>query len=285
MADSEVITDIPEFRDLYEKYPGTDWNQRIRSGLAGNPQDPTTAVWVRNLLCGSEDAHPDEDIFVHEFAHTVLRMGVEGQPWGRDFRNRLDAAFEEAQSAGLWEVTYAGENSNEYWAEGVQSWFGLNDPPGPIHNNINTRSELNAYDPTLSGLIQEVFGDTTVTSSCHLTKDINLFRIQGRVVGPDDQPLEGIGLWAWQGQRENSESGRTGSIGAFVLWVPDGSFTLDIYADFDAGCTFVGWLDPGGFTVSREEAVRVEVNGADVKGIVIKLPKQLDQLPFIEHCS
>ena len=222
---------------------------------------------------------------MHEFAHTVLRMGVEGQPWGRDFRNRLDAAFEEAQSAGLWEVTYARENSNEYWAEGVQSWFGLNDPPGPIHNNINTRSELNAYDPTLSGLIQEVFGDTNVTSSCHLTKDINLFRIQGRVVGPDDQPLEGIGLWAWQGQRENSESGRTGSIGSFVLWVPDGSFTLDIYADFDAGCTFVGWLGPGGFTVSREEAVRVEVNGADVKGIVIKLPKQLDQLPFIEHCS
>ena len=286
VADSEVITDIPEFRDLYEKYPGIDWDQRVQGGgLSGNLQDPTTAVWGSNLLCGTGDAFPNEDIFVHEIAHTVLGMGVERQPGGRDFRNRLNTAYEEAQSAGLWEATYAGENSDEYWAEGVQSWFGLNDRPGPIHNNINTRSELDAYDPTLSGLIREVFGDTTVPSSCHVTEDIDLFTIQGRVVGPDDRPLEGINLWAWQGQSENSGSGRTDSNGAFVLWVPDGSFTLDIYADFDAGCTFVGRLGPGGFTASREEAVRIEVNGADVKGIVIKLPKQLDQLPFIEHCS
>ena len=83
VADSEVIADIPEFRDLYEKYQGTDWNRRIRSGRAGNQQDPTTAVWARNLLCGSGDAHPDEDILVHEFAHTILNMGIERQPGGR----------------------------------------------------------------------------------------------------------------------------------------------------------------------------------------------------------
>ena len=286
VADSEVITDIPEFRELYAKYPGIDWNQRVQGGgLSGNGQEPTTAIWGRNLLCGSGDAFPDEDILVHEFAHTVLNMGVEHQSGGQDFRNRLDAAYEEAQSAGLWKGTYAGENPEEYWAEGVQSWFGLNDPPGLLHNNINTRSELDTYDPTLSGLIREVFGDTSVVSSCHLTKDVNLFRIQGRAVGPDDQPLEGIGLWAWQGESKNSRSGTTGSDGTFTLLVPDGSFTLDIYADFDAGCTFVGWLGPGGFTASREDAVRVEVNGTDAIGIVIKLPKHLDELPFIEHCS
>ncbi len=285
VADSEVITDIPEFRDLYEKYPGTDWDQRIKSGLAGNQQDKTTAIWAQNLLCGNGDAHPDEDVFVHEFAHTILRMGVEPQSGGQDFRNRLNAAYKEALSAGLWESTYAATNPDEYWAEGVQSWFGLNDPPDQSHNNINTRSELEVYDPTLSGLIREVFGDTAVTSSCHLTKDINLFSIQGRVVGPDDQPLEGIGLWAWQGVRENSGSGRTGPDGTFVLRVPDGSFTLDVYADFDAGCTFVGWLGPGGFTTLREHAVHVEVNDTDVDDILIKLPDELDHLPFIEHCS
>lgn len=130
-----------------------------------------------------------------------------------------------------------------------------------------------------------MFGDTAVTSSCHLTKDINLLRILGRVLGPDGHPLEGIGLWAWQGSRENSGSGRTSSDGTFALRVPEGSFTLDVYADFDAGCTFVGWLGPGGFTASREEAVRIDVYDADVDGIVINLPRQLDQLPFIEHCS
>ena len=58
-------------------------------------------------------------------------------------------------------------NPDEYWAEGVQSWFGLNDPPGPIHNYINTRTDLENYDPTLAGLIHEVFGDATISASCH----------------------------------------------------------------------------------------------------------------------
>ena len=284
-ADSEVVTDIPEFRNIYREAPGTDWNTRIGSGIAGGRDDSVTAIWDRNLLCYESDRHPNEDILVHEMAHTVLSQGVSKQPGGMEFMRRLREAYRTALDGGLWKGTYAATNVDEYWAEGVQSWFGLNDPPGPIHNNVNTRSELDDYDPTLSGLIQEVFGDTTVTSSCHVTNDINLFRIQGQVVGPDDQPLEGIGLWAWQGKRENSGSGKTGSSGNFVLFVRDGSFTLDIYTDFDAGCTFVGWLGPGGFTTSREEAVRVEVNGADVNGIVIKLPRQLDQLPFIEHCS
>ena len=286
VADSEVITDIPEFRELYEKYPGIPWNERVQGGgIAGNWQDPTTAIWGMNLLCGKGDRFPNEDIFVHEFAHTVLNHGIERQSGGRDFRNRLDKAYEEARNAGLWEGTYAGENSDEYWAEGVQSWFGLNDPPGPIHNDIDTRSKLDSYDPTLSGLVREVLGDTIITSSCHSTKQANPFRIQGRVVGPDDLPLEGIGLWAWQGEPQNSRSGRTGPDGTFDLFVPDGSFTLDIYADFDAGCTFVGWFGPGGFTTSREDAIRVEVNGADVSGVEIKLPKQLDGLSFIEQCS
>ena len=284
-AESEVTTDIPEHSDLYEVFPNAERDWDSVRGLGPTLGRPVVSVAEENILCYDHDPYRHEDIVVHEFAHAVLNLGVERQAGGQRFLSHLLSAYEDALTAGLWGQTYAATNHDEYWAEGVQSWFGLNDPPGPIHNNINTRSELDAYDPTLSGLVQEVFGDTTVTSSCHLTEDINLFRIQGRVVGPDDQPLEGIDLWAWQGQRENSGSGRTDSNGAFVLWVPDGSFTLDIYADFDAGCTFVGWLGPGGFTASREEAVRVEVNGADVKGIVIKLPKQLDQLPFIEHCS
>ena len=168
VAASEVITDIPAFRDLYRRYPDIDWNARVQGGgLSGNEDDPTTAVWGQHILCVTEDVYPNEDILVHEFAHTVLNMGVERQPNGRAFKKRLTAAYAAAKRAGRWRGTYASENVEEYWAEGVQSWFGLNDPPGPIHNDINSRQAVEQYDPTLAALIREVFGDTVITTSCH----------------------------------------------------------------------------------------------------------------------
>ncbi len=538
-ARSEVLTDIPGYHDIYERFPNVnfDWNERHRGGgISGGTISEPTVVWEQNVLCHENDVFPNEDILVHESAHTVLNLGIKQQERATEFLARLDAAYRSAMDSGLWAGAYAGENVDEYWAEGVQSWFGLNDwaiPANGVHNQINTRHELEAYDPALANLIREVFGETTISSTCHVVAasvdiqeehtieflgdvspakkaeiralftdlrnffddyaagksapepllvasydqealqrrfkeiegyehagsicgvrsvslyislepgcgrpavfaheyfhhlqgatapghllpdygegystqgpwwltegaavyssllytvasgiesydverdrmirkawestrnlvDLELaesffnehpfgsyevgflavewlarhssdasilryyeilpqhdtwqaafenafgmavdefyesfegyrdgvaptreesFRIQGRVVGPDDQPLEGIGLWAWQGDANNSGVGSTRSDGSFVLVVPGGSFTLDVYADFVAGCTFVGWLGPDGFTTSHKEAVRVQVNGANVSGIVIKLPKQLDQLPFIEHCS
>ena len=54
--------------------------------------------------------------------------------------------------------------------------------------------------------------------------------IQGKVVGPNNQPLEGIGLWAWQGTRADSAFRRTKEDGSVAIPVPDGSFTLLVYA-------------------------------------------------------
>ena len=284
VADSEVITGVPEFRDIYGTSPGTDWNKRVQGGgLAGNLKAQTTAVWEGNLLCSDFDVFPYEDIFVHEFAHTVLNMGVEQQAEGAEFRSRLETAYANALNAGLWKNTYAGENPEEYWAEGVQSWFGLNDPPGLIHNDVNTRAELEAYDPVLAGLIREVFGEVIMMASCHVTFESSV-TIEGLVTGPDGQPLEGIGLWAWQGERDNSGFGRTGPGGAFVIGVPNGSFTLDVYVG--PGCSFVGWYDgAGGITTDRSRAFRVIVEGASADGIEIRLPAQPDELPRIEWCS
>ena len=284
-ADEEVLTDIPEFRRIYETNPGTDWNPRHQGGgVSGNERDRTTVIWEGNLLCHQNDLFPFEDIFVHEFAHAILNHGVERQEDGREFKRRLEAAYRDALDAGLWEYTYAAENVEEYWAEGVQSWFGVNDPPGPIHNNINTRAELDAYDPTLATLIREVFGDIAVTSSCHETSDVNSFRIRGVITGPDGKPLEGIGIWAWQGQVANSGYSRTGADGVFVIRVPDGSFTLDIWAG--EGCSWVGWHDgTGGLATIRSEAAMVHVTGVDVTGIEIRLPDHPANLPRVERCE
>ena len=283
MAESEVTTDIPEHSDLNDVFPETNWDTRAR-GLGATLARPAISGAEENILCYSDDVYRNEDILVHEFAHTVLQMGIERQQGGREFRNRLEAAYREALDAGLWKETYAGENPDEYWAEGVQSWFGLNDPPGPIHNDVNTRAELEDYDPVLASLIHEVFGDVIITVSCHLTGDVeNEFRIQGVLVGPDSQPLEDIGIWAWQGERADSGFGRTNSRGSFVIRVPNGQFTLDIYTG--PGCSFVGWYDGTSVTAERSEAVLVTVDDASVGGINIKLPAHPDDLPYIEWCS
>ena len=65
----------------------------------------------------------------------------------------------------MWANTYAATNKDEYWAEGVQGWYNANlerDPPDGVHNAINTRTELAAYDPGLYQLIQEVFPEEDI---------------------------------------------------------------------------------------------------------------------------
>ena len=168
MAASSGITELPELSDLNEVFPDVDWDERTRGGGVGPTiVRPVVAIAEEHLLCSDSDLFPFEDIFVHEFAHGILNMGIELLPGGTEFRQRLETAHRNALDAGLWADTYAATNPDEYWAEGVQSWFDLNDPPGSVHNEINTRSELETYDPSLAALVQEVFGPVADLSSCH----------------------------------------------------------------------------------------------------------------------
>ena len=217
----------------------------------------------------------------------MLNMGIEPQSGGFAFRQRLERTYEDALDAGLWQHTYAAENADEYWAEGVQSWFDLNDPPGFIHNEIDTRTELEEYDPALAGLIRDALGEVTVSSSCHsaASHPPTTSRIFGTVLGPDGTGVEGVALWAWSGEASTSGSTTTQPDGTFAIAVPDGSFTLDIYANTGEDCTFVGWYGPDGFTTMRESVTRVVVDGTSVSRIEIILPQELADLPFIEWCS
>ena len=289
MAESSGITELPELSDLHEVFPDIDWDNRTRGGGVGPTfQRPVLAIAEENLLCYSTDPFPYEDIFVHEAAHAVLNMGIELQAGGAAFRQRLERAYQDALDDGLWQSTYAAENSDEYWAEGIQSWFDVNDPSGPIHNEINTRPELREYDPALAALVEEVLGDVTISSSCHgpATHPQTGNRILGRMLGPDGDGVGGALVWAWSGQLSTSGSTVTQTDGSFAIAVPDGSFTLDIHASAAEDCTFVGRYGPDGFTTVRESATLVVVvDGADISGIEIVLPQELDDLPFIEWCA
>jgi hypothetical protein len=166
MARAEVTTDVPEHADLYQAFPGTDWNVRAR-GLGGTVARPATSCAEENLLCDTKDPYVGESILVHELAHGIVNLGVTFAD--TTFQGRLDTAFKNAIAAGKWKDTYAGSNVEEYFAEGVQSYFDTNlqaSPPNGIHNDVNTRAELLAYDPALHALVAEVFGPDVWTPKC-----------------------------------------------------------------------------------------------------------------------
>ena len=157
MAVSETTTDIPEHSDLK---PKDHWDKRAR-GLGATRWRPAVSCAEENLLGYRKDPYRGESILVHEFAHTIHGMGL--NVIDKQFQPRLEKLYRQAMAKGLWKKTYAASNVSEYWAEGVQDWFECNlqaDPPNGIHNHVNTRRELEAYDPNLAKRIAEVFGET-----------------------------------------------------------------------------------------------------------------------------
>lgn len=62
----------------------------------------------------------------------------------------------------------ASRSHEEYWVEGVKSWFDCNGAslrPDGANRSVNTREALAAYDPDLARFIAEVF--------CHPARDDN----------------------------------------------------------------------------------------------------------------
>ncbi len=165
----QLTTQMPEYKNLDKDFPlpgGESWDARAR-GLGATPFIPLSSGAEENILCYNSDRYLGEDILLHEFAHTVLIMGVEFSD--TNFRNRLTSAYTSALSQNLWANTYADDTVDEYWAEGVQDYYNTNIeaiPSNGIHNEINTRAELKTYDPVLFGLIREIFGTGDWTSTC-----------------------------------------------------------------------------------------------------------------------
>ncbi len=153
MAAEEYTTDLPEHSSLK---PKLFWDRRAR-GLGATPANPVVSCGEENLLAFPGDPYPNENIFVHEFAHAIHGTGL--NKTDPTFDQRLKTTFEAAIDRGLWKNTYAATNHSEYWAEGVQSWFDDNAPRDALHNGIRTRARLKEYDPALAKLCQEVFGD------------------------------------------------------------------------------------------------------------------------------
>jgi len=149
----EGVTEIPEYSHMK---PKAFWDERSR-GFGGR----IVSCGEENLLSYPVDRYDDESIFVHEFAHCIHGLGL--RRIDKSFNDKLRQTYDKALSKGLWKNTYAASNPGEYWAEGVQSWFDANRQNNYNHNHVNTRKELEAYDPDLAQLIAETFRRTDDT--------------------------------------------------------------------------------------------------------------------------
>lgn len=164
IAKNEKTTDIPEYRYLRND-PNTDWDARARGfgGLWGNP---ITSAGEENILCLPEDPYhyANESILIHEFAHTIMNVGL--RIWNSSFDGRITNSYNQAMSLKLWSNTYAATNTQEYFASVTQSWFDSNGNYGAtrtgdgIHNDVWYRTLLKTYDIGASTILADVFTDT-----------------------------------------------------------------------------------------------------------------------------
>tara|TARA_R110002096_G_scaffold408075_4_gene607087 strand:+ start:6241 stop:7098 length:858 start_codon:yes stop_codon:yes gene_type:complete len=154
---NDGTTDMPEHRDLDTDFPlpnGETWDDRTR-GVGATHAAPLASVGEENLLGLVADRYFGQSILVHEFGHTVFDLGIAtADP---DTSDELDEAFRLAQASGLYGASYAGTNSQEYWAEGVQSWYDTN--PNVDGNPVETRDDLMQMDADLAILLAEVLPD------------------------------------------------------------------------------------------------------------------------------
>ena len=101
--------------------------------------------------------------------------------------------------------------------------------------------------------------------------------IRGTVVGPQGQPFGRIWIGARPDDIGDIIYAATCHDGTFAISVPDGMFTLDIYAAADGSCA--GWYDGESITNDYSEKVKITVDGQDIDGITIRLPVLPQDLP------
>lgn len=168
----EETCDLPEFAHICNSPDSIAyWNWRAR-GFGGAPEDEFSAsCGEENLLALPQDKYTGENILIHEFAHLIHMIGIAGiEP---DFNNRLEALWKSAGEKGLWAGTYALSNKEEYFAECVQSFFNCNryaEPANGVHNWVNRRVKLKAYDPEMYRLLKEYFYEIEIPINNYIYK-------------------------------------------------------------------------------------------------------------------
>ena len=248
------------------------------------------ARWYASRTEGRITIHTDfepghkQEAFVHEATHTTLDLAHIDSPGWR--------AAQEAD--GVFITNYAWDNPDrEDVAESFLAWFAVRYQSERL-SAAERVMILRTIPNRLIYFDEQGFDMSPYTPSEVRYPSEEIVTIQGKVIGPNNQPVEGTFLRAWPDGADTFVdkvgTATTAEDGSFAIVVPDGSFILDVFApgvssDSEEGCTFVGWHGTGGFTTVREDATRFKVDGEGVLDIVILLPDHPDALPRIEWCA
>ena len=186
MARSESTTDLPEQKDW--KKPGRD-DRRLTSDGASTTRNESADSRTRSTGTGARHGgQPDllreenllgypgtryfgENIFVHEFAHGIMDIGIRrADP---ELFRKIGDAYKAAMDKGLWKGHYASTNANEYWAEGTQTWFWSNYEYKDGETTVMTPDDLKGYDPTLYDLLSQVYADHHIPLDVYHAKGLH----------------------------------------------------------------------------------------------------------------
>lgn len=158
LAGDEKITDIPEYADLYQAFPETDWNSY--RAVSATPERPVTSTDEANLRCLSDDIYPKTSALVSRLAYSVRLLAI--VEIDTQFRSQARAAYDSAMGQGLWANTVATKSAEDYWAVGCTAWLGTN-PRLPA----NSADALSSYDPPLAALVSAYLPKNQWLSTCY----------------------------------------------------------------------------------------------------------------------
>ena len=237
-----------------------------------NAGEGSSYFWVTRRLISIHNEEWDsvqlEELFVLGAAHVTLYPAHYDSPGWR--------AAQEAD--GVFISEHARDNPHKDVRDSFLAWFAVR-----YQSERLTAAERIGILWTIPNRLI-YFDEQGFDMSPYTPWEVQYLTIQGKVIGPDNQPVEGIFVRASSGSGNYMERTLSEEEGFFVIVVPDGSFILEVYAP-DAGGhshTFVGWHGSGGFTTVREDATRFKVDGESVLDIVIRLPDHPYALPRIE---
>ena len=104
--------------------------------------------------------------------------------------------------------------------------------------------------------------------------------ISGTLTGPDGNPVEGILIWAWNGNEVESGFAETAADGTFAISVAAGTFEVHVYAARDGSCAVP--YDGHSVTADWSKAHLVDIAVAGTRDIAIQMSTLPDNLEGLQ---
>lgn len=146
----QVLSDLPDYAGLKGRktMDGRDFDTGTR-GVGGRKM---CSIGEENLLCLRPQPYWQEDIFVHEFAHSMMANMDTSDV------QAIEAAYRNAVAGKIYpEKIYMMANSQEYWAEGTQAWLGVT-LRTDVNGGFNTQQKIKDHDKALETVLEKIYG-------------------------------------------------------------------------------------------------------------------------------